>query len=60
MLGVSKKSPDVRRAELLGSGPSSLAAALTRACTAHASAWLRSPTACDVVVEAARGGTGGD
>ncbi|KAK9834069.1 hypothetical protein WJX81_007630 [Elliptochloris bilobata] len=58
-LGVSKKGQDVRRAELLGSGPKSLAAALASACNDRAGAWLRSPTACDVVVEVARGGSGG-
>ena len=59
-LGVSKKSPDVRRAELLGTGAKSLAAAITSACRKHACAWLRSPTACDVLVEVARGSSGGE
>jgi hypothetical protein len=59
-LGVSKKSQDARRMEVLESGPASLAHALVRACAQHAGAWLRSPTACDVVVEAARGGAGGE
>ena len=59
-LGASKKSQDVRRAELLGTGAKSLAVAVTSACREHAGAWLRSPTACDVVVEVARGSSGGE
>lgn len=59
-LGGSKKSQDARRAELLGTGTKSLAAALTSACREHACAWLRSPTACDVLVEVARGSAGGE
>ncbi len=57
--GCQQEEPG-RRMEVLESGPASLAHALVRACAQHAGAWLRSPTACDVVVEAARGGAGGE
>ncbi len=60
VLGLSKKDAVLRRRELLGSGPSSLGAALAGACAAQAGALLRSQHACDVVVEVACGGDGGE
>ncbi|KAI8470969.1 MAG: pumilio family protein [Monoraphidium minutum] len=59
VLGESKKDPTARRAELLGSGPDSLGAALARAAAARAPELLRSQWGCDVAAEAARGGAGG-
>jgi hypothetical protein len=59
LLGASKKDPALRRRELLGSGPKSLAAALTALVAARAPALLRSPAGGDLVVEVARGGEDG-
>ena len=58
-LGASKKSPEVRRRELLGSGAGSLAAALAELCTQRAGALIRSQHGSDVLVEVCRGGEGG-
>ncbi|KAK9786572.1 hypothetical protein WJX73_000347 [Symbiochloris irregularis] len=59
ILGASKKSTDVRRTEILGSGDGSLAHALTSACREHAHAWLRQPVTSGLVAEVARRGAGG-
>mmetsp|Transcript_35571 Transcript_35571/g.78981 ORF Transcript_35571/g.78981 Transcript_35571/m.78981 type:complete len:822 (-) Transcript_35571:289-2754(-) len=59
VLGLSKKDPLLRRKELLGGGGSSLAHALTQLCASQAASQLRSPVACNVVVEVARGGEAG-
>ena len=58
-LGESKKDPAVRRQELLGSGPDSLAAGLVRLCAEQAPALLASPVGGEVLVEVARGAAGG-
>ncbi len=59
VLGLSKKDALLRRRELLGSGPASLSAALTRLVSEQAGSLIRSPHGCDVVAEVARGGDGG-
>ena len=59
VLGLSKKEGALRRRELLGSGPSSLAAALTALVSERAGPLLRSPHGSEVVIEVARGGDGG-
>ncbi|KXZ52825.1 hypothetical protein GPECTOR_8g209 [Gonium pectorale] len=59
VLGASKKDPQLRRRELLGSGPKSLSAALTAVVAAEAPALLRSAHSCELVVEVARGGEQG-
>ncbi|GIL46738.1 hypothetical protein Vafri_3642 [Volvox africanus] len=59
VLGASKKDAQVRRRELLGSGPKSLSAKLTEVVAAEASTLLRSPHGCELVVEVARGGETG-
>lgn len=58
-LGGSKKDNDVRRQEILGEGASSLASALCDVCSANAANMLRSPMACDVIVEVAQAGSSG-
>jgi pumilio family protein 6 len=58
-LGISKKDPSVRRRELLGSGPASLAGALGALCTGAAPALIRSQHGSEVLVEVCRGGEGG-
>lgn len=58
-LGASKKAPEVRRRELLGSGGGSLAAALAELCGRRAAALLRSQHGSEVLVEACCGGQGG-
>lgn len=59
-LGISKKDPQVRRRELLGSGgSSSLAAALVQLCTQRAPQLIRSQHGSDILVEVCRGGEGG-
>ena len=55
-LGGSKKDNDVRRQEVLGEGASSLGSALCNLCSANAASMLRSPLACDVIVEVAQAG----
>ncbi|GIL88103.1 hypothetical protein Vretimale_13967 [Volvox reticuliferus] len=59
VLGASKKDSRLRRKELLGRGPKSLSAKLTEVVAAEASALLRSPHSCELVVEVARGGESG-
>ena len=55
VLGASKKDCDVRRQELLGKGPGSLAAAVLTHCISHCGAMLRTQQGADVVAEAACG-----
>ena len=59
VLGTSKKSMEVRRAEVLGSGLGSLAGRLLHLCTHKADALLRNPIGSGVLVEVATGGEGG-
>jgi pumilio family protein 6 len=58
-LGESKKDPQLRRQELLGSGPGSVAADLLRLCADQAVQLLASPVGGEVLVEVARGAAGG-
>jgi pumilio family protein 6 len=58
-LGESKKDPLLRRQELLGSGPDSVAAALLGLCAEQAVQLLASPVGGEVLVEVARGAAGG-
>ena len=58
-LGGSKKDCEVRRQEILGEGPSSLAGLLCKACKDGAADMLRDPLACDVIVELAQAGCSG-
>lgn len=58
-LGESKKDAAVRRQELLGQGPDSLAAALLGLCAEQAVELLSSPVGGEVLVEVARGAAGG-
>lgn len=58
-LGESKKDPGLRRQELLGSGPDSLAAGLVGLCAEQAVQLLASPVGSEVLVEVARGAAGG-
>ena len=62
VLGVSKKDPAVRRKELLSAGGAmgSLAAMLTAAVAERASELIRSQHGSEIVIEAARGGDGGE
>lgn len=60
VLGLSKKDPTLRRKELLGSGPKSLTAKITSLCAERAGDLIRSPAGCDLMVEVARGGLGGE
>jgi len=59
VLGESKKDATVRRRELLGSGPDSLGGSLVAEVAGRAGGLLRDQWGCDVVVEVARGATGG-
>lgn len=59
MLGGSKKDSKLRRAEVLGSGDSSLAHHLCQHCAQNAADMLRDPLACDTVVELAQAGADG-
>jgi pumilio family protein 6 len=58
-LGESKKAADVRRRELLGSGPGSLSGGLVQLCAEQAPQLLASPVGSEVLVEVARGAGGG-
>lgn len=60
MLGGSKKDSKLRRAEVLGSGDSSLAHHLCQQCAQNAADMLRDPLACDTVVEVAEAGADGE
>ena len=60
MLGGSKKDSKLRRAEVLGSGDSSLAHHLCQQCAQNAADMLRDPLACDIVVEIAKAGADGE
>lgn len=60
MLGGSKKDSKLRRAEVLGSGDSSLAHHLCQHCAQNAADMLRDPLACDTVVELAQAGADGE
>ena len=62
VLGLSKKDPAVRRKELLSAGGAkgSLAAMLTAVVAERASELIRSPHGCEMVIEVARGGDGGE
>lgn len=60
VLGLSKKTSEQRRAELLGQGANSLGGVLAAVVADQAGALLRSPHGCDVVVEVARGGDAGE
>ena len=57
--GGSKKDPTVRRREILGQGPDSLAHALTQAAAAGAAQLLQSPLGSEVLTEVACGGEAG-
>ena len=59
-VGGSKKDPTVRRREILGQGPESLAHALTETAAANAATLLQSMLGSDVLVEAACGGEAGE
>lgn len=50
-LGASKKDAPLRRRELLGTGPASLAVALCKTCAQHAGELLRGKAAGDLFVE---------
>lgn len=59
VLGASKKDHVLRRKELLGLGPKSLSAQLTKAVASDTAALLRLPHSCELVVEVARGAESG-
>uniref|UniRef100_A0A061SK00 Pumilio homology domain family member 6 n=1 Tax=Tetraselmis sp. GSL018 TaxID=582737 RepID=A0A061SK00_9CHLO len=56
--GVSRKDPDLRRREVLGSGPGSLSESVVAAVEADAGALIRDFHGADCLVEVARGGEG--
>ncbi|KAK9810029.1 hypothetical protein WJX72_003629 [[Myrmecia] bisecta] len=58
-LGLSKKDPELRRREVLGSGSGSLSRVLTQAVAGEAGRLLRSSLGHDLAVEVARGGAAG-
>jgi pumilio homology domain family member 6 len=58
-LGESKKEPDVRRRELLGTSKDGLAAALCALCATNAPQLLRGPVGAVVMVEVVCGAAGG-
>lgn len=58
-LGSSKKEPDVRRREILGSGNGSFASSLVTACASQLEELLKSQWGCDTLFEMCRGGEDG-
>lgn len=58
-VGGRRKSPRLRRSEILGSGEGSLGTSLLSQATTNLKDWIESPTASDCIVELASGAAEG-